>query len=118
MDRIFISDLRGRCIIGVNEEERHEKQDVVINVVIFTDLRKPGKSDRLEDTVDYRALKERLVAMVEDSHYHLVEALAEAVAQICLEHPAVHRVRVRVEKPSALRAARSAGVEMVRRKMS
>ncbi len=118
MDRILISDLRGRCIIGVNEEERRNKQDVVINLAILTDLRKAGKSDRFEDAVDYRALKKRIVAMVEDSHYYLVEALAEAVARICLEHAAIVRVQARVEKPSMLRFARSVGVEIFRRKTS
>jgi FolB domain-containing protein len=106
------------CIIGVSEEERRNKQDVVINLAILTDLRKAGKSDRFEDAVDYRALKKRILAMVEGSQYYLVEALAEAVARICLEHSAVAAVQVRVEKPSALRFARSVGVEIVRWKTS
>jgi len=118
MDRILISGLRGRCIIGVNEEERRNKQDVITNLAILTDLRKAGKSDRFGDAVDYRALKKRIVAMVEGSHDYLVEALAEAVARICREHAAVAGVRVRMEKPSARRFARSAGVEIVRRKTS
>ena len=88
MDRILISDLRARCILGVDEEERREKQEVVINLALSTDLRKAGSSDRFEETVDYRALKKRIVSMVEGSQYHLVEALAEAVAGICLEHAA------------------------------
>jgi FolB domain-containing protein len=114
VDRILISDLRARCILGVDEEERREKQEVVINLALSTDLRKAGSSDRFEETVDYRALKKRIVSMVEGSHYHLVEALAEAVAGICLEHAAVAEVVVRVEKPSALRFARSVGVEITR----
>ena len=116
MDRILISDLLVRCIIGVNEEERHEKQDVLINLAISMDLGKAGKSDRFEDTLDYRAVKKRIVAMAENSRYYLVEALAEAVARICLEHPQVAEAQVRVEKPSALRFARSAGVEITRRR--
>ena len=52
MHRILISDLRGCRIIGVNEEERHNKRDVIINLAILTDLRKAGKSDRFEDAVD------------------------------------------------------------------
>ena len=116
MDRILISDLLVRCIIGVNEGERHEKQDVLINLAISMDLSKAGKSDRFEDTLDYRAVKKRIVAMAENSRYYLVEALAESVAQVCLEHPGVAEAQVRVEKPSALRFARSAGVEITRRR--
>jgi FolB domain-containing protein len=114
MDRIIISDLLVRCIIGVNENERREKQDVVINLAISADLGKAGRSDRFEDAVDYREIKKRIVAMVESSRYYLVEALAEAVAGICLEHPAITEVQVRVEKPLALRFARSVGVEITR----
>lgn len=116
MDRICICDLLVRCILGINESERREKQDVVINLTIYTDLRKSGKSDRIEDTVDYRALKKRILTMVENSHYFLEEALADAVAGLCLEQQGVRQVDVRVEKPNALRFARSVAVEINRRR--
>ncbi len=114
MDRILITDLAVRCIIGVNDEERREKQDVLINLEIGADLSAACRSDRFEDTVDYRAIKKQVVAMAEASQYRLVEALAEAVADLCLGFAGVRTVKVRVEKPGALRFARSAGVEIVR----
>lgn len=114
MDKIFIKDLLARCTIGVTDEERREKQDVVINVVLSVDLRKAGKSDRFEDTVDYKEMKKRILRAVEDSGFNLVEALAEHVAEVCLSHPLVTQAQVAVEKPSALRFARSVGVEIVR----
>ena len=86
----------------------------VINLAIYADLRKAGQSDRFEDAVDYRAIKKRIVSMVENSRYYLVEAMAEAIAEICLDHPAVTKVQVRVDKPGALRFARSVGVEITR----
>lgn len=114
MDRIIITDLRARCIIGVNEDERREKQDVTINLSIYGDFRTPGRTDRFEDALDYRAVKKRVLALVEGSSYFLIEALAEAVANACLATPGVVKVQVRVDKPSALRFARSVGVEIVR----
>jgi FolB domain-containing protein len=114
MDRIFIKDLLVRCAIGVDEEERREKQDVVINVSLHADLANAGQSDRFEDAVDYRAVKKRIIGMAESSQYHLVEALAQRIAEICLEDARVQSVCVSVEKPSALRFARSVGVEIVR----
>ena len=114
MDRILIIDLSTRCIIGVRERERREKQDVVINLAISADLRPAGQHDRLEETVDYSVLKDRILDMVEQSQYGLIEALAEAIAALCLEHPAVAQVQVRVDKPAALRFARSVGVEITR----
>jgi D-erythro-7,8-dihydroneopterin triphosphate epimerase len=115
MDQILIKDLRARCILGINDDERREKQDVVINLMLGTDLRRAGKSDRIDDAVDYRSLKKRILALVEDSTYYLVEALAERIAEVCLDHhPAIAQAQVTVEKPSALRFARSVGVEITR----
>jgi D-erythro-7,8-dihydroneopterin triphosphate epimerase len=116
MDRILISDLLVRCIIGVRDEERRDKQDVLINLALSVDLRKAGTSDRLEDSVDYRALNKQILSMAESSQFLLVEALAQAVADICLGHPSVKEVTVRIEKPGALRFARSVGVEIVRQR--
>jgi FolB domain-containing protein len=116
MDKILIKDLTARCIIGVNAEERREKQEVVINLSIFADLRKAGKSDKFEEAVDYRSIKKRLISEVENSSFYLIEALAQRVAEICLENPAIFQVQVTVEKPSALRFARSVGVEITRKR--
>ncbi len=114
MGRIHIRDLLVRCILGINEGERRAKQDVVINLTLHADLSQAGKSDRIEDTVDYRALKKRVLAMAEDSQYFLVEALAEAIAELCLEHQGVQQVDVCVEKPHALRFAHSVAVDITR----
>jgi FolB domain-containing protein len=114
LDRIHIRDLQLRCVIGTTQEERREKQDVVINITMYADLRPSGKSDRIEDTVDYKAVKKRVLAMVEDSSCTLVERLAERVADICLAEPRVRRAAVSIDKPGALRFARSVAVEIVR----
>jgi FolB domain-containing protein len=118
VDRIIISDLRSRCVIGINEDERREKQDVTINISIYGDFIKPGRSDHFEDAIDYRAIKKRVFSMVENSKYSLLEALAEAVADICLAARGVEKVEVRVDKPAALRFARSVGVEILRERKS
>ena len=114
LDRIHIRDLLLRCVIGVNDWEREIKQDVLINITLHADLKTACRTDRIEDTVDYRAIKNNVAAMVESSSYMLVERLAERVTDICLEHPRVQRVEVSVEKPGALRFARSVGIEIVR----
>jgi FolB domain-containing protein len=118
MDRILIRDLLVRCVLGLTEHERREKQDVVINLALHADLRSAGENDRLEDSVDYRALKKRVLALAEASSFHLVEALAEHIASLCLEEPRIQRVDVTVEKPSALRFARTVGVELTRERVA
>ena len=114
LDRIYIRDLTVRCIVGINEEERVNKQDVIINVTLSADLRKPGVTDRLEDTIDYKALKKRILKLVEGSSYFLIERLAQAIAGACLEEAPVQRVQVTIDKPGALRFARSVAVEITR----
>jgi FolB domain-containing protein len=114
IDQIFITDLKFRCIVGVNEDERREKQDVVTQITLDVDLRKAGRTDAIEDTVDYKGVKKAILAMAEQSQFQLVEALAENMAAICLQHRCVRRVAVVVEKPGALRFARTVGVRVVR----
>ncbi len=115
MDKILIKDLLLRCTIGVTPEERREKEDIMINIALTMDLHEVGKSDLIDDTVNYSALKKRIIAMVEHSQYSLIEALADRIASICLEYSKVLEVDVIVEKPGALRFARSVGVEITRR---
>ncbi len=114
MDKIIIRDLATRCIIGINPEERVEKQDVRINLTIHADLRKACRSDDFQDTLDYKALKKQILQRVEGSQFFLLEALAQAVAEICLDHPLAQSVDVTVDKPGALRFAKSVAVEITR----
>jgi FolB domain-containing protein len=113
-DKIIIKDLLLRGIIGINDWERENQQDILINLTLFADLRRAGQSDRAEDLLNYRTITKAIIAHVEQSSYHTVEALAAAIARICVvDHPA-DRVIVRVEKPGALRFAASVGVEIER----
>lgn len=116
MDKIHIRDLSLRCIIGVNPEERNEKQDVVINITLHTDISQAGKSDDFNHAVDYKAAKQKILRLVENSQYFLIEALAEAIAKACLEFDQVEQADVLVEKPGALRFVRTVGVEISRRR--
>lgn len=111
---IRISDLLARCVVGVGEEERREKQDVVINIELVADLSAASASDDFSQTVDYRDLKKRVFSFVEQSQFYLLEALTDRVVNLCLEHPLVEEATVRIEKPSALRFARSVGIEITK----
>ena len=114
LDRIHIRDLLQRCIIGIYDEERRDKQDVVINITLHADLRQAGQSDDIQDTVDYKAIKKQVIAMVDGSAFLLVERMAERIAEICLSDPRVAQVDVRVAKPGALRFARTVEVDITR----
>ena len=113
-DRIHIRDMSLRCIIGDCPDQRRDKQEVVVDLALHADLRKAGAGDRLEDTVDYAAVEAEVAEMVQASDFHLIEGLAERIAEICLARPGVEAVTVRVDKPGALRLAGSVGVEIFR----
>jgi FolB domain-containing protein len=116
MDKILIKDLLLRCIIGTNDSERKEKQDVLINIELSLDLSEAARKDDLAETVNYKEITKEIIQMVENSRFYLVETLAERLAQVCLKHPKIRGVRVSVEKPAALRFARSVGAEITREK--
>ena len=113
-DRIEIKDLLIRSIIGVNEDERTNRQDVLINITLATDTRAAAESDRIDDAVDYRTMTKRVISLVESSQCFLVEKLAASIANLCLGDDRVTQATVSVEKPMALRFARSVGVTIVR----
>ncbi|MBF0162451.1 MAG: dihydroneopterin aldolase [Magnetococcales bacterium] len=116
LDRIRIRDLHLRCVIGIQEWERSVLQDVRINIVLHADLAQAGQSDRIEETINYKTLSKAVIALTERSQFFLVETLAERIAELCLADRRVQRVKVSVEKPGALRFARSVGVTLRRQR--
>jgi 2-amino-4-hydroxy-6-hydroxymethyldihydropteridine diphosphokinase len=114
MDEIQVKDLLLRTIIGINPEEREKRQDVLLNLTLHADTRPAGASDNVADAVNYRTITKQVIHLVENSQFYLVEKMAAEIAALCLADPQVARVTVRVEKPGALRFARSVGVEIER----
>jgi FolB domain-containing protein len=113
-DKIIIKDLLLRAVIGLEEWERRDKQDILIDLTIFTNTEDAGRHDDVKETLNYRTLTKAIIQHVEASQYRLVEALATAIARICVVDFKVLKVIVRVEKPGALRFARSVGIEIER----
>ena len=114
MDQVIIKDLVARGIIGINEWEREKPQEILINIILFTDLSKAGESDNLADSIDYRGIAKKSLQHAETAKRLTVEALAADLARLCLEEPGVLKTRVRVEKPGAVRFSGSVGVEIER----
>ena len=114
LDKIYIRDLLLRCIVGIYPDERENKQDVIINIELSCDLSKAAASDQIEDTVNYKSLKKEIIDLVENSAFLLIERMAGEIASLCLANPGEQQVRVTVDKPGALRFARSVAVEIVR----
>ncbi|HOV06744.1 MAG TPA: dihydroneopterin aldolase [Anaerolineaceae bacterium] len=116
MDEIFIEDLLIRGVIGISEHEREQPQDILVNVSVFTDTFKAGNSDNVNESVNYRTIAKKILAHTEKINRYTVEALAEDIARICLAEPGAIKVKVKVEKPGAVRFSKSVGVVIVRPK--
>ncbi|WP_423224066.1 dihydroneopterin aldolase [Candidatus Amarolinea aalborgensis] len=114
LDRVEVRDLLLRCIIGINPEERVNPQDVLINLTLFADISRAGHSDDIADAINYKTATKRVIALVEQSKFFLVEKMATEIAHLILSEFDVERIVVRLEKPGALRFARSVGVEIER----
>ena len=114
MDQVIITDLVARGIIGIRDWEREKPQEMLINIVLFTDLHKAGESDDIQDCLDYSLIAKKILVHAETARRLTVEALAADLAGLCLEDTRVQKVRVRVEKPAAVRFSRSVGVEIER----
>lgn len=113
LDRVFVRDLLVRGVIGLNDWERRVEQDIVVNLVLYTDTRAAAAGDDPALILDYKAITKAVIAHVAVRAPLLVETLAEEIAALCLARGA-RRVTVTVEKPGAVRFARSVGVEITR----
>lgn len=117
LDRIFIKDLLLRGIVGINSDERVNRQDILINATLWADTRGAGASDDVADTVNYRTAAKAMIAHVEQNEPRLVEKLAADLARICLQtDERIRAIELTVEKPGAVRFARSVGLTIYRRR--
>ena len=110
MDKIFLHGLKIDTVIGIWDWERKIRQSVVIDLDMAADIRRAAESDSVDDTLNYKLVAKRLQQFVADSEYRLVETLAERIAEIVTSEFRVAWVRVRVNKPGAIRGARDVGV--------
>lgn len=113
-DVIFLHALHVEAVVGVFSWERHIKQGMVIDLDLYTDTRAAARSDRLEDSLDYKCIAKRVRELAGSSHFRLVESLAESIASSLLKEFPVSCLRLRIDKRGAVRGARGVGVEIVR----
>ena len=115
LDQIHIKDLVVSGILGINPDERIHRQDILVNVTLWADTRAAAASDDIDDAVNYRTITKQLIAHIEQGDPMLVERLVAELAEICLDaDQRIDAVQMTVEKPGALRHARSVGITIFR----
>jgi dihydroneopterin aldolase len=110
MDIIYLKDLEIRTVIGVTPDERSAPQSLRLDLELGTNTRPAAVSDVLQDTFDYHAIAQRLSEYAAEAECNLLEALAEQLAIIVMGEFHVTWLRLTLAKPSAIPAAKEAGV--------
>lgn len=110
MDKIFLTELKVDTIIGIWEWERRIRQTVIIDLEMSADIAKAAATDDVADTLNYKSVAKRVQNFVADSSFQLVETLAERIASIVRDEFDVAWIKVRVNKPGAIRGSRDVGV--------
>ena len=101
MDIIRLENMQFYGYHGVSEMERELGGKFEVDLEMFYSLKKAGKSDRIEDTLDYEVAYKLVQSCVVQKKYFLLEALAETIIDTCMKTFPVHRIVVRVRKPNA-----------------
>jgi len=113
-DYISINGLKVACIIGIFDWERTQKQEVHLDLKFPCDNRKAARTDRIEDTVDYKKIAKTTIAFVEKSRFQLVETMAERLTEMLLVRFELPEIYLSVSKPGALRGSQNVGVQIHR----
>ncbi|WP_038247788.1 dihydroneopterin aldolase [Ghiorsea bivora] len=110
MDLVLIEGLEVRTVIGIYDWEREIRQTVRLDLEMAWDISKAGKTDNIEDTLDYKSVSKRLIDFVEASEFGLIESLAEHCAQIIRDEFSVPWLRLKMSKPGAVRGSENVAV--------
>jgi dihydroneopterin aldolase len=115
MDRILLEGMSFQGRHGVSPAERERPQEFKVDVEVDTDLSEPGRTDRVEDTVDYRKIRAIAKDVIEGESQKLLEALAGRIAERVLELPRVAAVSVQIAKrPESMQPIDAAAVRINR----
>ena len=109
---IKITNLRLRTYIGFNDDEKANKQDVVINIEIHYPANEACDSDNVDNALNYKTVCKNVIRHVEEGRFLLLERLVADVLGIACDHPWVEKAMVTIDKPHALRFADSVSLSL------
>ena len=112
--QVFIRNLTLPASIGVHPHEKTKQQNIILSITLTLDAQHQTHINTINDAVCYETICEKIRALLAQGHIELVETLAEKIVALCLEDTRIASIWVRVEKPDALAAAESVGVEIER----
>jgi len=115
-DEIFIEGLKFYSTIGIHNWEKNTKQPIIIDLSLFIEKIKNNNKDKIDETVDYKAISYSVKKLVEDNKFELIETMGKEIALLCLTNEKVFEVKVKINKPEALKISDNVGIIINRRK--
>jgi FolB domain-containing protein len=109
---VRINNLRISTIIGVNQWERENEQELIINISFKYNAEQAVRNDDIKAAIDYSVLQKNITEKVKSSNYQLVETLADILLKFILEDKLIQEAQVRIDKPNGIKSADSVSVEM------
>jgi dihydroneopterin aldolase len=113
-DKVIIRDVKIDAIVGLYAWERVARQTLWVSIELATDIRQAAKDDNLQHTIDYSAVCDAVVGMVQQREYQLLETLAEEVTQMIRQRFSVSWVKFSVCKEDVLTHVRRVGIDIER----
>jgi dihydroneopterin aldolase len=111
---IYLRELRVAAVIGIYEWEQRIRQTLVIDLEMGADTRAAAATDSIAQTLNYKAVAERVTAFVEATRFQLIETLAERIADILMGEFKIPWIKVSISKPGAIKGSRDVGVVIER----
>ena len=109
---IFIKDFIIHEIIGMHDHEKTEKQKIKFNMVIDVNQNTLPNEKDLRSIINYEKITKKLENLVKNKKYNFLESLAEDSFEEIFKDKRISSVKIKIEKPSAIKNASSAGVEI------
>ena len=109
---VFIKDFIIEEIIGFYKHEKEKKQKIIFNIVLDIDQYSlPDESD-VKSIVDYEKITNKLENLTKSKKYNFLESLVEDSFKEIFEDKRINSIKIKIEKPEAIKNAGSVGVEV------
>ena len=109
---VFIKDFIIQEIIGIHDYEKTKKQKIKFNIVLDIDQNTVPNEKDIKSIVDYEKITNKLENLTKDKKYNFLESLAEDSFKEIFEDKRISSVKIKIEKPDAIKNADSVGVEV------
>ena len=109
---VLIKDFLINEIIGIHKHERINKQKIIFNIVIDVNKNILPDENNLSSVVDYEKITNKLKNLAKSKNYNFLESLAEDSFKEIFEDKRINSVKIKIEKPEAIKNAMSVGVEV------